>query len=227
MNIKINTPRDIAPYIDHTLLKPEATEKQFLLLCQEALIHKFASVCIPPSFVALCFKELQNSPVKSITVIGFPLGYQCTETKVFETQNAIENGAQEIDMVLPIGHLKERNLHYVENDLKKTLRAAGDIPVKVILETSLLSDQEKTLACQLSQDAGASFIKTSTGFSSSGASISDIKLIRKTILPHIGVKASGGIKTYQDALDMIAAGANRLGTSSGVTIVTHMDTKRT
>ncbi|MBC7797665.1 MAG: deoxyribose-phosphate aldolase [Pyrinomonadaceae bacterium] len=214
----------IARMIDHTLLKPEATRAQIEKLCAEAVQYDFVSVCVNPYWVATAKGFLKDSQVKVCTVIGFPLGANTTETKVYETQNAIENGACEIDMVINIGALKSGELEYVENDIIKIVQTSheNDAIVKVIIETALLTDDEKVSACQIAANAGADFVKTSTGFSTGGANIEDVKLMRETVGAIIGVKASGGIKTLDDALKMIDAGANRLGTSGGVKIVSEI-----
>ena len=212
---------DVASLIDHTLLKPTATVEQIKQLCAEAKEYHFASVCINPGYVKLCSELLQGSTVKVCTVIGFPLGATSTEVKAFEAQKSIENGATEIDMVINIGALKARELDVVAHDIREVVltgHAAGAL-VKVILETSLLNDEEKVLACLLCKEAGADFVKTSTGFSSGGATAEDIALMRKTVGPDIGVKASGGIRTREDVDKMVQAGATRIGASAGVRIV--------
>lgn len=212
---------DIARYIDHTILKPEATINQIKKLCQEALAYNFASVCINPTHVKLATELLQNSDVKVCTVVGFPLGANLTSTKVYETEQALNDGATEIDMVINIGALKSGDEKLVEQDIAdvvaKTHQHGGIC--KVIIETALLTDEEKVKACQLSKKVGADFVKTSTGFSRSGATVEDVALMRQTVGPELGVKASGGIRTWLDAKNMIAAGANRLGVSAGVQIV--------
>lgn len=218
-----NIPQDLnmAGMIDHTLLKPDATHDQIAQLCFEARKYNFASVCINPTHVKLCAELLKGSQVKVCTVIGFPLGATSTEVKVFETQNAIQNGATEIDMVINIGALKARDLETVARDIRGVVMAghgAGAL-VKVIIETSLLNNEEKVLACLLAKEAGADFVKTSTGFSGGGATVDDISLMRKTVGPSLGVKASGGIRTREDAEKMVAAGATRIGASAGVKIV--------
>lgn len=218
-----NIPHDLnmAGLIDHTLLKPDATHDQIAQLCFEARKYNFASVCINPTHVKLCAELLKGSPVKVCTVIGFPLGATSPEVKVFETQNAIQNGASEIDMVINIGALKARDLELVARDIRGVVvagHAAGAL-VKVIIETALLNEEEKVLACLLAKEAGADYVKTSTGFSGGGATVEDITLMRKTVGPNIGVKASGGIRTREDAEKMVAAGASRIGASAGVKIV--------
>ena len=207
-------------YIDHTLLKPEATKTQIENLCKEAIKYDFASVCVNPTHVAYCAKLLKNSDVKVCTVIGFPLGSNTTETKVFETKNAIENGADEIDMVINIGALKDKNYNFVKEDIESVVKAANSKLVKVILETCLLTEEEVKVACKLSQEAKADYVKTSTGFSKSGASVEMVKIMYDTVHDTMKVKASGGVRTYDDAIKMIEAGASRIGTSNGVGIVT-------
>ncbi len=208
-----------AKIIDHTLLKPDATKADLDKLLQEAKTYEFASVCVSPIWVSYAHEQLQNSPVKVCTVVGFPEGATPTAVKAFETENAVANGADEIDMVIPIGFLKDGNFDYVKNDIKAVVAAAGGKLTKVIIETCLLTDEEKVKACQLAKEAGADFVKTSTGFSTGGATIADVKLMRQTVGSDMGVKASGGVKNLQDAQDMVAAGATRIGTSHGVDIV--------
>jgi deoxyribose-phosphate aldolase len=218
-----NIPHDLnmAGLIDHTLLKPDATHDQIAQLCFEARKYNFASVCINPTHVKLCAELLKGSPVKVCTVIGFPLGATSPEVKVFETQNAIQNGASEIDMVINIGALKARDLELVARDIRGVVLAghAANALVKVIIETALLNEEEKVLACLLAKEAEADYVKTSTGFSGGGATVEDITLMRKTVGPNIGVKASGGIRTREDVEKMLAAGASRIGASAGVKIV--------
>lgn len=211
--------RDIAKIIDHTILKPEASVEAVEKICKEALEHKFASVCINPCHVALCSKLLKDSSVKVCTVIGFPLGATTKEVKVFETKNAIDNGAEEIDMVINIGALKDKNYDYVKEDIKAVVEAArGKALSKVIIETCLLTDDEKIIACKLSKEAGADFVKTSTGFSTGGATKDDVKLMRDTVGLDMGVKASGGVRSTEDALNVIEAGASRIGASASISI---------
>ncbi|WP_019721575.1 deoxyribose-phosphate aldolase [Heyndrickxia coagulans] len=210
---------NLAAYIDHTLLKPEATEKDILKLTAEAAQYHFASVCIHPYWVKLAAKELAGTDVKVCTVIGFPLGATTAETKAFETKKAIEDGADEIDMVINIGALKSGDIEAVEADIRAVVEAAQGKLVKVIIETCLLTNEEKELACRLSVKAGAHFVKTSTGFSTGGATVEDVKLMRQTVGDKAGVKASGGIHTKAEAEAMIEAGATRIGASSGVKIV--------
>lgn len=206
--------------IDHTLLKAEATKDQIEKLCSEAREYQFASVCVNPVWVKEAAHALKGSTVEVCTVIGFPLGATTTETKVFETKNAIENGATEVDMVINIGALKNDDLITVEEDIRAVVQAAkGKAITKVIIETCLLTQQQKVSACQLAVKAGAEFVKTSTGFSSGGATIEDIALMRSTVGPEIGVKASGGIRSLADMNKMIEAGATRVGASAGVQIM--------
>ncbi|MGZ3901237.1 MAG: deoxyribose-phosphate aldolase [Bacteroidia bacterium] len=206
--------------IDHTLLKPDATKKQIETLCNEAREYKFFSVCVNPAWVSTSKELLKGSGVKVCTVIGFPLGATTTETKAFETKNAIDHGAEEVDMVINIGALKDKNNELVETDIRAVVEAAkGKALTKVIIETSLLTKEEKIRACELSVKAGADYVKTSTGFSAGGATVEDIELMRKTVGPDIGVKASGGVRSREDAQNMIQAGATRIGASSGVAIL--------
>lgn len=216
-------PQDVnlAGMIDHTLLKPDATPDQIAQLCFEARKHGFASVCVNPAWVSLCAELLKGSPVKVCTVIGFPLGASAPEVKAFETQTAIDQGATEIDMVINIGALKARDLDLVAKDIRGVVLKAhsrGYI-VKVILETTLLTDEEKTISSLISKEAGADFVKTSTGFAGGGATVHDVELMRRVVGPDMGVKASGGVRTYEDAESMIKAGATRIGASAGVKIV--------
>ncbi len=211
---------EIAKYIDHTLLKADATKSQIETLCNEAKEYGFFSVCVNPTWVSFAANILEGSDVKVCTVIGFPLGATTSETKAFETVNAIHNGAKEVDMVINIGALKSGDLDAVKNDIEAVVNAAkGQALVKVIIETSLLTDDEKKTACRLAVEAGADYVKTSTGFSTGGATAGDIQLMRETVGPEIGVKASGGVRTAADAKAMIEAGASRIGASSGVAIV--------
>jgi deoxyribose-phosphate aldolase len=211
----------LARMIDHTLLKPDATQQEIAQLCFEARKYEFASVCVNPTWVSLCAQLLRGSPVKVCTVIGFPLGATSSETKAFETKTAIDQGATEIDMVVNIGALKARDLETVARDIRGVVNAAHsrNIIVKVIIETALLTDEEKTLACLLSKEAGADFVKTSTGFAGGGATVHDVALMRKVVGPEMGVKASGGVRTFEDAESMIQAGATRIGASAGVKII--------
>ncbi len=206
--------------IDHTLLKADAKEADIIKLAEEAKEYKFASVCVNPAWVKTAAAILKDTPeVKVCTVIGFPLGANTPETKAFETKNAIENGAGEVDMVINIGALKSGNHELVEQDIKAVVDAAkGKALTKVIIETSLLTDEEKEIACKLAVKAGADYVKTSTGFSTGGATKEDIELMRKVVGPEIGVKASGGVRSLEDAETMVKAGATRIGASSGVAI---------
>ncbi len=216
-------PQDLklARLIDHTLLKPDATQQEVAQLCFEARKYGFASVCINPTWVTLCAQLLKDSLVKVCTVIGFPLGATAPEVKAFEAQTAIEHGATEIDMVINIGALKARDLELVAKDIHGVVTAshARGAIVKVIIETVLLTDEEKTIACLLSKEAGADFVKTSTGFAGGGATVKDVALMRRTVGPEMGVKASGGVRTFEDAESMIKAGATRIGASAGVKII--------
>jgi len=212
---------DLAKYIDHTLLKPEATKDEITLLCNEAKKYVFASVCIHPSYVPLCAKILRDSAVKVCTVIGFPLGATSTATKAFEAEHAVREGAKEVDMVINIGMLKSADYDYVENDIfavVTTARRYGAL-TKVIIETALLTDEEKVKAYLLAKSAGADFVKTSTGFAKGGATVGDIALMRKVVGSAMGVKASGGVRTREEALAMVASGADRIGASASVKIV--------
>ncbi|MEK4969212.1 deoxyribose-phosphate aldolase [Cytobacillus kochii] len=211
---------NIAKMIDHTLLKADATVEQINTLCNEAKENGFASVCVNPTWVSQAAKLLQGSDVAVCTVIGFPLGASDKEVKSFETTQAIKQGATEVDMVINIGALKSEKLEVVEEDIRAVVEAAdGKALTKVIIETSLLTDAEKVIACQLAVKAGADYVKTSTGFSTGGATVADVKLMRETVGPDIGVKASGGVRSAEDAQAVIDAGATRIGASSGIAIV--------
>ncbi|SLL32611.1 deoxyribose-phosphate aldolase [Mycobacteroides abscessus subsp. abscessus] len=211
---------NIAKMIDHTLLKADATKEQIITLCEEAKQYTFASVCVNPTWVKVASELLNGTEVKVCTVIGFPLGATTSATKAFETEDAIKNGATEVDMVINIGALKDKNYDLVKEDIKAVVDAAkGKALSKVIIETSLLTNDEKEIACKLAVEAGADFVKTSTGFSTGGATVEDISLMRKTVGPEIGVKASGGVRSSEDTEKMIHAGATRIGASSGVAIV--------
>jgi len=211
----------VSRYIDHTLLKPEATQEQVTQLCQEAKTYSFASVCVNPTHVKLCADILRGTSVKVCSVVGFPLGAHTPEAKEFETRKAIQDGATEIDMVINIGALKDRNLQLVARDILGVVRAAHEVGhlVKVIIETALLTDEEKQIACLLAKETGADFVKTSTGFSTAGATVEDVALMRRTVGPLIGVKAAGGVRTLEDLEKMVKAGATRVGASAGVRIV--------
>ncbi|WP_105107898.1 deoxyribose-phosphate aldolase [Streptococcus suis] len=206
-------------FIDHTVLKPETTKEQVAKVLEEAKEYDFASVCINPTWVSFAAEGLKGTDVKVCTVIGFPLGANTPAVKAFETKDAIENGADEIDMVINIGALKDKNYDLVLEDIKAVVEASGDKLVKVIIETCLLTDEEKVKACELSKETGADFVKTSTGFSTGGATVADVALMRKTVGPDMGVKASGGARSYEDAIAFIEAGASRIGASSGVAIM--------
>lgn len=201
--------------IDHTILKPDASIEDVEKLCMEAKQFNFMSVCINPSFIPLCVKLLKDSDVKVCTVIGFPLGATLKDVKVYETREAVEEGADEIDMVINVSQLKAGNDEYVYQEIKDIRNACKGKVLKVILETCLLTDEEIIRASELSVKAGADFVKTSTGFSSGGATIHAVSLMRKTVGDRCGVKASGGIRTYEDLVNMVEAGATRIGTSSG------------
>lgn len=212
---------NLARMIDHTLLKADATKDEVMKLLEEAKKYQFASVCINPTWVKTAAEFLKETPeVKVCTVIGFPLGATTSEVKAFETQNAIDNGATEVDMVINIGALKDGQYDLVEKDIKAVVEAAkGKALTKVIIETCLLTEEEKVKACELAVKAGADFVKTSTGFSTGGATVEDVALMRKTVGPEIGVKASGGVRSLEDAEAVVKAGANRIGASSGVKII--------
>lgn len=211
---------DYAKMIDHTLLKTDAQKKDLDKLLLEAKKYNFMSVCVSPIWVKYAAEQLKDTNVKVCTVIGFPQGATPTEVKVFETKNAIENGATEVDMVISVGVLKDKDYIAVENDIRAVVEAAKSKALtKVIIETCLLTDEEKIMACKLSKSAGADFVKTSTGFSTAGATVKDIRLMRETVGEQMGVKASGGVRSREDADAMIKAGATRIGTSNGVKIV--------
>jgi len=206
-------------YIDHTLLKADATSEKITQLCNEAKEYDFASVCVNTCYVPVAKKLLANTDVKVCCVVGFPLGAMITEAKAMEAKIAVENGAQEVDMVINIGAAKEGNWDLVEKDIKAVVDASKPAIVKVIIETCLLTDDEKVKACQTAVNAHAAFVKTSTGFSSNGATVEDVKLMRKTVGNKCYVKAAGGIRSYEDAMKMIEAGADRLGCSAGIKIM--------
>jgi deoxyribose-phosphate aldolase len=215
------TDKRLAHMIDHTLLKPDATQDQIAQLCFEARKFGFASVCVNPAHVRLCAELLKGSGIPVCAVIGFPLGATPTDVKVFETQQAIREGASELDMVINVGAVKSRDYELVERDIASVARAchAGKAILKVIIEAALLTDEEKVIACQLAKVAGADFVKTSTGFGPGGATPEDVALMRRVVGPSMGVKAAGGIRTYADAQKMIAAGASRIGASASVRII--------
>ena len=206
-------------YIDHTLLKPEATEKEILNLIEEAKTYDFASVCVNTSWAKLAHEQLKGSNVNVCVVVGFPLGAASVDSKVYETKVAIEDGADEVDMVIAIGQLKSGNEDYVREEIKNVVEASGNKLVKVIIETCLLTDEEKVRACILAKEAGANYVKTSTGFSKGGATAHDVKLMRETVGYDMGVKASGGIHTKEEMLDMIKNGASRIGASCGIELI--------
>ncbi len=219
MDKQILSSAQLAAYIDHTLLKPDATAKDIEKLCAEAHTHRFYSVCVNGSRVELARHLLEDSDVHVACVVGFPLGAGIPDAKRFETEAAVDDGAQEIDVVLNLGQLKDGNDKFVLRELRDVVQAADGNPVKVIIETCLLTHAEKIRACRLVVDSGAQFVKTSTGFSTGGATVDDVKLMRETVGANFGVKASGGIRDTRTALAMIAAGATRLGTSASVAIV--------
>lgn len=213
-------PASLGKYIDHTLLKPEASVEDIKKVCDEAKKYHFASVCVNPSYIRYVAEQLSGSDVTPCCVIGFPFGTQTPEAKRFEAQDAVTNGAREVDMVINVGAIKSRDWHLVKRDIEGVVEATrGRAAVKVILETCLLTDEEKVKACTVSKLAGAAFVKTSTGYSKGGATVEDVQLMRATVGPEMGVKASGGIRTYEDAVAMIKAGANRLGASAGIKII--------
>ncbi|HLS66144.1 MAG TPA: deoxyribose-phosphate aldolase [Pseudogracilibacillus sp.] len=212
--------KEIAAYIDHTLLKPESTEEDVMQLCKEAFTYQFKSVCVNANLVKPAVKYLNQTDIGVTSVIGFPLGATTTRTKVFEASEAIENGATELDMVIQIGALKAKEDKLVYEDIAQVVKTAADAAlVKVIIETGLLTDEEKRRACTIAQEAGAHFVKTSTGFHGGGATVEDVRLMRDIVGEDVGVKASGGIRTYKALLDMIDAGATRIGASSSVDII--------
>lgn len=215
---------EMAAMIDHTMLKPEATDEQIIKVCREARENKFASVCINPSYVKLAREQLKSSGVKVCTVIGFPLGANDTRVKSYEAKIAIEDGANEVDMVINVGKLKAKDYEYVKNDIKAVVNEAkGKALAKVIIETCLLTDEEKVKVCKLAMEAGADFVKTSTGFNKGGATFEDVKLMYETVAPKLKVKASGGIRTTEDAIKMIEAGASRIGASASISIINGLD----
>jgi deoxyribose-phosphate aldolase len=216
------TGRAVARIIDHTQLKPEASREQIIQLCAEARLYHFASVCVNSSYVALCAEQLRDVPdVAVCTVLGFPLGATLTDVKVYEAERAITSGATEVDMVQNVGALKSKDYDLLARDITAVVEAAHkqNVLCKVILETALLTDEEKEIACRIARDAGADFVNTSTGFCTGGATAPDVALMRRVVGPEMGVKASGGIRTYADVQAMVAAGATRIGASAGVRIV--------
>lgn len=220
-----SVPLDLAKTIDHTLLAPDATAEQIDLLCEEAARYRFASVCVNPTWIRRCAKGLGGSDVKVCAVIGFPLGANTSEIKAMEARRALRDGAREVDMVINVGALKSGDHDMVRTDIEKVVDSAheGSALVKVILETALLTDEEKVLASAIAKRAKADFVKTSTGFGGGGATVFDVALMRETVGPEMGVKASGGVRTAEDAQDMIAAGATRIGASAGVQIVSEAE----
>jgi deoxyribose-phosphate aldolase len=210
----------LASIIDHTVLKADALPEEIIKICREAEEYKFASVCINPCYVKLAASQLKNSEVKVCTVIGFPLGANSSLVKAFEVKTAIEEGATEVDMVINVGMLKAGRYDYIKQDIEAVVNAAkGKALVKVIIETCLLTDEEKIKVCKIAKEAGTDFVKTSTGFSKWGAKAEDIKLMRDTVGPNIGVKASGGVREYEDAAKMVEAGATRIGASASIKII--------
>lgn len=207
-------------YIDHTLLKPETTEAQIRKLAEEAIEYEFCSCCVNTCYVPLTHELLKNSPVKTCCVVGFPLGAMSTEAKINETVKAIADGADEVDMVINVGALKDRKLDYVREEINDLKQVVGNRILKVIIETCLLTDEEKTIACELAVEAGADFVKTSTGFSTGGAKVEDVAIMKKAVGDKAKVKALGGIHNREEALAMIEAGAERIGASCGIQIVT-------
>jgi len=211
---------NLAKYMDHTILKPDTTIEGVKKICIEAIEHGFASVCINPYYTTYVSEKLKGTNIKTCVVIGFPLGANTKEVKAFEAAEAIENGADEVDMVINIGALKDKNYEVVKEDIEGVVKVASKkVIVKVIIETCLLTELEKVKACEISKACGADFVKTSTGFSNAGATPEDVALMRKTVGKELGVKASGGIRDYATALKMVEAGANRLGVSASVAIV--------
>ncbi|MBQ0145517.1 MAG: deoxyribose-phosphate aldolase [Lachnospiraceae bacterium] len=213
------TVQKINKYIDHTLLKADAAPEQIKKLCEEAKQYDFASVCVNTCYVPLCAEQLKDTDVKVCCVVGFPLGAMSTEAKAYETEWAVKHGADEVDMVINIGMTKAADWDYVRDDIRAVAAASGNALVKVIIETCLLTDDEKVKVCTLCKEAGADFVKTSTGFSTGGATVEDVRLMRRTAGPDMGVKAAGGIHTREEAKAMIEAGADRIGASSGIKIV--------
>jgi deoxyribose-phosphate aldolase len=213
-------PADLARYIDHTLLKPEATEDEIDRLCEEAAKHHFYSVCVNSNWATRCARNLGGTGVRVCAVVGFPLGAMDSRAKAFEARTAVSNGAAEIDMVMNVGAMKAKNVKTVREDMLAVRRACrAGVLLKVIIEACLLTDDEKVLACQIARDIGADYVKTSTGFNKGGATVADVSLMRQTVGPKMGVKAAGGVKSFEDAVQMIRAGATRIGTSSGVLLV--------
>lgn len=215
--------KNLASFIDHTILKPDSTKEEVKKVCTEAKKYKFASVCVNPYYVELVSKELNNTDINTTCVVGFPLGQSTSETKGFETKEVIKLGADEIDMVINIAALKNRELDTVKKDIESVIKAASGKTVKVIIETCLLNRDEKILACETAKNCGADFVKTSTGFSVGGATTEDVKLMKSIVGENMGVKASGGVRTLKDAKTLIKAGASRIGASSSVDIIKEME----
>lgn len=213
-------------FIDHTALKPDTKKETITKLCEEAKQYDFASVCVNPTWVSYCADYLKDTAVKICTVIGFPLGANTSKVKAFEALDAIENGADEIDMVINIGALKDGNYDLVYQDIKAVVDACGDHCVKVIIETCLLTDEEKKIVCELAVKAHATFVKTSTGFSTGGATVHDVRLMKETVQEHCLVKASGGVRNYADMIAVIEAGASRIGTSAGVALMNNEESEK-
>ena len=216
---------EINKYFDHTILKPDARKEDVIKICKEAIDYKFKSVCVNSSFAKLVKKELEGSGVDLTIVVGFPLGAMSTEAKEFETKYAVENGADEIDMVINISALKDENYDYLEEEIRRLKEICGSKILKVMIETCLLTDDEKVRACQIAKKAGADFVKTSTGFSTGGAKVEDVRLMRKTVGDDMGVKASGGIRTLEDVKKFVEAGASRIGASASVQIMEELNNK--
>lgn len=225
MSTNIPFDSSLASMIDHTLLDPEATKQQIAQLCDEARRYGFASVCVNPSYVRLCSERLSGTTVKVCTVVGFPLGASSSQAKAYEAGKAIEDGAQELDMVINIGMLKSGDVAYVESDIRSVVSVAKQhgVITKVIPEAALLTDEEKKMACRLAVNAGADFVKTSTGFAQGGATVEDVRLMREVVGSSLGVKAGGGIRTQSQARSFIDSGANRIGASASIQIVTQQD----
>jgi len=211
--------KELARMIDYTLLDPSATRDQVERLCEEAKSYGVYAVCVNPTWVSLAVSTLRGTEVKVCSTVGFPLGASLTAVKAFEAETAVGLGAAEVDMVMNLGALKSQDLAFVREDIEQVVKACKKAPVKVIIETGFLNDQEKVQACKLAQEAGAAFVKTSTGFGSGGATVTDVMLMRKTVGNRLGVKAAGGIRTFRDCVAMIEAGANRIGTSSAIQIL--------
>lgn len=222
MDKKTYTQQEMASYIDYTLLKPDAAREDILQICQEAVKYHFASVCVNPSWIPLVSEQLKGTGVKTCSVISFPLGSETPEMKAMEATYVISQGADEVDMVINIGAVKSGDWNLAERDIRAVTEVKQDALVKVIIETCLLTEDEKVRICEIAKRAGADYVKTSTGFSKSGAHVSDVALMRKTVGPDIGVKASGGIRTLEDAQNMLAAGATRLGASAGIEIISSL-----